>query len=886
MSKQTMKWLTFLPLMILSTENASANLDSLRMRQIEALEVNRGAITVDGKITEEVWQRAQWQSNFIQRNPRDGLPASFKTEFSVAFDEEHLYVAARAYDPEPDKIKAILTRRDNYTQSDWLYVSIDSYHDNRTAFEFGLNAAGVKHDLRRFDDNNMDDDWDAVWDGRVNIDEKGWTAEWCIPFRELRFNSAEELQWGLQVYRELPRLNNELAVWNYWSQSEQGFVSRYGVLRGLKHIKVSRPLYFMPYVANQVKHSANLATPIDKSKYDVLFNMGGDLRYTSSKGLTYNLTINPDFGQVEADPADFNLTEYETYFGERRPFFIEGANIFRYQLGVGDGDGSANTLFYTRRIGRIPTNQPYSDENKEVVTTFRPENTSIFGALKVTGRIANGLSIGLMDALTSEEKGTVYYSDKTKDVSVVEPMTNYWVGRLQQDFNNGQTTIGGILTAVNRRLNDNLLYMHKAAYTGGIDINHEFLQRQFTFNGAVAFSNVQGDTLAIQRTQKSPTHYFQRVDADYLEYNPQATSLSGSYWRGFISKNTGHIRGAVGCIAYNPGFEVNDLGFNNQADRINQFTWLQYRQWEKGRLFRQYTINLNQWATWNYGGERINLGGNINMHFTFNNNWSTGFGFNRNLGGYDPSINRGGPAIYSDKNYSIWTYVNSDARQAIYSGLFASYYQSRDGVLSYQIQPEITWRPRQNVQLTAQINYNHLNDTWAWIGKALDENNEYRYIWSKLHRNLLSLTLRSDVTLTPNLTIQYYAQPFFTAGNYFDLMELVAPRSKNYEQRFRQFGEQIKLNPETGKYEVDKNLDGMSEYTFRGQTDFNYKQFRSNLVLRWEYQTGSTLYLVWSQGFTDYEPMQPFDLKRDFGHLFQTNGDNVLMIKVSQLISL
>jgi len=343
-----------LPLMVISALSVREEpATAAKFRKVQAKYIDK-KITIDGVPDEVAWQFGDWQGGFYQRNPDDGQPETYNTEFCVLYDETYLYVAARAHDPEPDKIIAILSRRDNYTESDWLYVSIDSYNDNRTAFEFGINAAGVKHDIRRFDDENVDWDWDALWDGDAHINDQGWSAEWRIPFSELRFSSGADMNWGFQVYRELPRINNELSVWSYWSQSEEGFVSNYGNLEGLQNVRASQPLYFSPYFASKAKVSDNLVTEVHAENYDFLYNLGGDFRYSGSNGITLNATLNPDFGQVEADPADYNLSNYETYFPEKRPFFKEGGNIFNFPLGFGDGGMANNSLFYSRRIGRAP----------------------------------------------------------------------------------------------------------------------------------------------------------------------------------------------------------------------------------------------------------------------------------------------------------------------------------------------------------------------------------------------------------------------------------------------------------------------------------------------------------------------------------------------------
>jgi hypothetical protein len=877
----------FLTPFFIKAKLTTEELDTFRLREASASFIEKQNIIIDGKLTEPIWQSGNWQGDFVQRDPNDGSPETYKTEFCVFYDSDYLYVGAKAHDPEPEKIIAILTRRDSYSQSDWLYVSLDTYNDNRTAFEFGINAAGVKHDLRRFDDTNEDDDWDAVWEGKSHINDKGWTAEWRIPFRELRFTSGDDMKWGFQMYRELPRHNSEMSVWSYWSHSEEGFVSHYGTLKGLRNIAVKDPIYLAPFVAGQANVSENLVNPVHENSYDLLSNIGADIRFSNRKGLTFNATINPDFGQVEADPADFNLTEFETYFRENRPFFMEGGNILRFNLGFGDGDAQFNNLFYSRRIGRSPQGQVPEDDNKEVITTSYPERTNILGAAKLTGKTNNGLSIGIMEAVTTEETGTVYYDDNTRDIAVIEPITNYWLSRIQQDFNDGQTSIGGIFTAVNRKLDDTGIdYLHKAAYTGGIDIDHKFFNRKYGFQGAIAFSNVRGDTTAIQETQMSSARYYNRVDADYLEYDPLRTSLSGYAVKAIFTKNTGNIRAATGGMAFSPGFEINDMGFLRKVDDITQFTWVQYRKWEDMKHLRSFQMNFNQWSAWNFNGERRNIGGNINIHFDFNNNWGSGFGVNRGWGGLDPAFNRGGPAMRTPDNWNLWGYTHTDGRKKVILQMFGYYFRNSDDVVGIGIEPEITWRPRQNIQLTTQVEFNRQQDTWAWIGKAEDENGETQYIWSSMNQKTISLVMRADLTLTPILSVQYFAQPFFTAGEYFDLMRVNDPYAEDYNRRFEKFGDGISYNYENDEYVVDKGNDGIIDYTFEGQTDFNYKQFRSNLVVRWEYRTGSAIFLVWSQGFTDYENFKPFDISGDTRTLFNNDSDNVFMIKISHMLNL
>jgi len=882
--------LTFSVFIFLAPLMANSEMETLSTvdnKAVAAVELNNLEIVTDGILDEEIWESGEWFGGFHQRNPDEGKPATFETEFKVVYDDKYLYIGARAFDPEPEKIIAILSRRDEYTESDWMYVSLDSYNDNRTAFEFGINAAGVLHDVRRYDDNNMDSDWDANWEGNANIGENGWTAEWRIPFSELRFTKSENMEWGLQVYREMPRFDNELSVWNWWSNSERGFVSRYGSLGGLKNIKSKNPVIVNPYVASQTNISENLVSDVHTDNYDILGNAGAEIRYSTPKGLTLVGTFNPDFGQVESDPADFNLTQFETYFSEKRPFFMEGSNIFQFPLGFGDGGMGSNTLFYSRRIGRSPQGYSNYDENKTDVATESPDLTNIIGAGKITSKSNSGLTIGLINAVTAEEQSTIYYNDKSTGHSVIEPLTNYMVSRVQQDFNDGQTTVGGIFTAVNRNLDDTGIdYLHSEAYTGGLDVNVEFLNRKYGFEGSVAYSKVVGDTTAIQDTQLSSSRYFQRPDADHLNYDPQATSLSGYSMKGVFSKNEGNVKGAFGLVGYSPGFEINDLGYLRNVDDVSQFTWVQYRQWDKTKFFRNYSINFNQWAGWDFDGVSKGLGGNVNAWSTLHNSWNVGGGIGMNSGGMSPGFNRGGPALRTPFNTNVWGNLNTDRRKDISYSFSGHYFKNDDNVTGWSFRPNVTWRALQNLQLSTRVGFNKLDDTWAWVGKAEDESGKTQYIWSGLEQSTVNITFRADWTINNELTIQYYAQPYLTAGRYFDFLELDDPKALKFDERFSALGESISWDEENGVYSVDRNMDGVEEYSFSGDSDFNYKQFRSNLVLRWEYMTGSVLYLVWSQGFTNYEAFKSFDLGSDLTTLFGSEVDNTLMLKLSYNLNL
>lgn len=858
--------------------------DSRRDRTAQATRVINNAIHIDGKLDEAAWPQAQGYDHFTDRSPVDGAEPTFPTVFRVAYDDENLYVGIRAFDSEPDKIKRYLTRRDEYTNSDWLYISIDSYNDHRTAFEFGLNAAGVKHDLRRYDDENADYDWDAVWDGAVHIDQDGWTAEFKIPFRELRFTGSDDMNWGFQVYREFPRNKNELMVWNYWSKDESGFVSNYGTLTGLKNIETSNPLYVSPYVVGQSNISSELRNEVHPSNYELMSHLGGDARYSFANGLTFNATMNPDFGQVEADPADYNLTNFETYFAEKRPFFMEGGNILNFSLGVGDGGLASNSLFYSRRIGRAPQISP-DPENGDYISMKEPSATKILSAAKLTGKTKQGLSVGVMDAVTSREQADIIYGKDLTQTQVVEPLTNYFLARLQQDYRNGQTSLGGVLTGTNRRLtHTGITSMRSGAYTGGLDLNHEFFDRKYVIQAALAFSYVEGSKEAITATQTSSARYYQRPDANYVQVDSNATSLSGLGEKLVIGKfGGGHWRWMTGVVGSTPGFEINDLGYMPRVDRHTQFFWVQYREWQPKGILNEYFINFNQYSNWTNAPQMIDNGGNVNAHLTFTNNWRIGGGLSYDFSGWDISALRGGPAIRIDPRTYLWTYLNTDRSKNLGFSVQNNLETAKDiRTQSYSL--SVLFRPRHNLQISLGPGFNKSNDSWAWVDKMEGTDGQMRYIFSDMQQITWSMTLRADLTLMPNLSIQYYAQPFITAGNYSNYKVVEDPRAESFDHRFHTFAGN-EIHQVDDEYRIDRNGDGTTDYSF-SPGDFNYKQFRSNLVFRWEYMSGSILYLVWSQGYTNSEDISRFRMNRDLRTLFRSPGDNVLMLKVSYLMNI
>nr|HQV31949.1 DUF5916 domain-containing protein [Calditrichia bacterium] len=536
----------------------------------------KGAVSIDGEINEDIWNSVPWAGgDFIVRSPNEGEAPVANTRFKVLYDESYIYFAIRAYDAEPDKIVRRVARRDRF-EGDWVEVNIDSYFDKRTAFSFTITAAGVKGDeFISNDGDNWDASWDPIWYVDTHLDDQGWTAEMKIPFSQIRFNSSDDQIWGLQVNR-LNYRNNERSHWIFVPQSSKGWVHEFGELRGISGIEPSRRVEVLPYVvAKNERFPTEAGNPFSDGS-DFGGNLGIDAKIGLTSDITMDLTLNPDFGQVEADPSEVNLTAFETFFEEKRPFFIEGRNILDYAVteAAWGGNYSSDNLFYSRRIGRRPQRFPDVPDGGFV---DQPRNSSILGAAKITGKTASGWSLGIMESITAQEKAVIE-GDGQRFKEVVEPATNYLLGRLQKDFNGGQRTLGMIATATNRS-KESLLAdrLHNAAYTGGVDFLQNMNDRVYYLSGNLIGSYVEGDARAIANTQMSSTHYFQRPDADHLDYDSTRTSLSGHGGTLKFGKR-GDFKYQGGVTWRSPGLELNDMGFLRRADEVNQWAWMNIRK--------------------------------------------------------------------------------------------------------------------------------------------------------------------------------------------------------------------------------------------------------------------------------------------------------------------
>lgn len=804
-------------------------------------------MTIDGQFDELVWRDAPVIGEFVQREPSEGAAPTERTEARVAFDDLALYVAIRAFDREPERITGILTRRDERSPSDWVKVAIDSFHDRRSAYEFGVNPVGVKTDRYYFNDQQNDDSWDAVWDVQVGRDADGWHAEFRIPFSQLRFAGTGGTV-GFAIIRELPRAN-ETSTWPLIARSAQGWVSQFGEITGLRQGGSPKRLELLPYTLGEfVVSPAEEGNPLLKHT-DPGLNVGVDLKYAVTPSLTLTATLNPDFGQVEADPAAVNLDAFELFFSERRPFFVEGSGVFRFNMDCNDGDCTG--LLYSRRIGRAPQGDLDTDDGEY---SQGPIAATILGAAKLTGRVG-AFSVGALSAVTQEERGTIA-SGLGRRHLVVEPLTGFNVLRARREFSN-RSNLGVMLTSTSRRLTPDTRFLTEQAVTGGVDYDWRFWQR-YSLSGFWAGSRVAGDAEAITRLQKNAVHYYQRPDAGYLDVDLAATSLAGHAGAASFSKIAGEKVRFSGNYGFkSPGFESNDLGFQRRADERTMNHWLQWRDQVPGKYVREYMVNVNQWAGWNFGGENLFSGGNINMHWTWQNNWRNGFGVNVNGGGLRDRATRGGPSVRGNRNVGVWHYVDFDDRRALFPGYNGFVGGDGQGSSQFNANPKLTWRPTRAVRLEAGVRFNrNINDA-QWVENVEDTAGLKHYVFGRLDQRTVAMTFRGNYTLSPNLSFQSYAEPFVSAGQYERYRELVSGRASIHDDRYE-------------------------AYAYDDNADFNFRSFRTTNVLRWEYKPGSALFVVWQQGRQEELERGDFRFGRDFGELFSTPSRNVFLVKFSR----
>jgi hypothetical protein len=844
------------------------------------------APVIDGILNDDMWKNeGTWNDDFTQNRPYDGRHATQRTEFKILFDENNLYVAIKAYDTSPDSIVNRLTRRDQ-ADGDLVGIILDSFHDLRTGFLFGVSSAGVKYDQMFTDDGqNQNSSWDPNWWVKTSVNKEGWIAEMKIPFSQVRFEKNSGDVWGLDIARIIYR-NNEQDFWQHIPRDAPGFIHLMGEISGLEQIKPRKIFDITPYsVAKAETFKSVPGNPfLDKGKKYGLKG-GIDAKIGVTNNMTMDLTINPDFGQVEADPSEVNLSAYETFFSEKRPFFIEGNNITNFNIGLGNGDVGNDNLFYSRRIGRRP--QGYPELNNGSYADV-PTATTILGAAKLTGKTKSGLSLGFIDAVTAEEKAKID-NEGERTYETVEPLTNYLVGRVQKDFNEGKTIVGGILTGTNRSLDENLANsMHKSAYSGGIDFTQYFKDKNWVFNLNTAFSQVNGSKKALDYTQRSSARYYQRPDNDYTNYDTSRTSLFGSGGRMQIQKLNGHLF-LMGAVTWKtPGFETNDLGYLREADQIISVVVAGYSQWEPKWIYKSFNINGDVYLMNNFGGNLTGKGFEWNASTELKNYWNIWTGGNLSGSSLSSGMLRGGPMMELPGSTNARIGFSTDYRKKL------TFNVSLNGSKGWENDSrnlytgvDISYKPTNYVSFTVSPSYSKSFSELQYVTN-LTYNNAERYIFGSIDRNTISASLRINLNLSPNLTFQYWGQPFVASGRYYDYKYILDPMAARYSDRFHIYSPD-QIADGTDNYLVDENMDRTEDYTI-GKSDFNYKAFLSNLVIRWEYSPGSSVYLVWSQTRSGFNPYGNMDYFNDMGDLFNRklfrNDDsydlkNVFLIKFS-----
>ncbi|MGB0525864.1 MAG: DUF5916 domain-containing protein [Flammeovirgaceae bacterium] len=838
--------------------------------------------TVDGLLNDATWNHVEWSGSFTQRQPEEGANPSQDTKFRILYDQKYLYIGIRCFDKEPDKIVKRMSRRDGF-EGDWVEVNIDSYFDKRTAFSFTITAAGVRGDEAISNNgNNWDSNWDPIWIARTNMDAEGWTAELKIPLSQLRFADKPRHVWGIQFTRRIFR-EEERSNWQFIPQNAPGWVHLFGELHGIEGIKPQSPLELEPFMVAQAerfeKEEGNpFATGRDAN---VTVGLNGKVGLTND--IILDFTINPDFGQVEADPSQINLSAFQVFFREQRPFFVEGNNILNFNVSNSEAGGNfnRNNLFYSRRIGSRPHGWPSSAEDGDYVD--QPSNTRILGSAKITGKNEKGFSFGILESVTRKELATIDRGGERWD-ETVEPLTNYFVARAQQDFEEGKTVIGGMFTAVNRNMDDDSYlaeFLHKSAYSGGLDVQRFFKDRKYSLTARAVMSNVQGTPEAILNTQESSTRFLQRPDAEHLSVDPTKTSLTGSGGHLALQKHSGKLVFQSGVTWRTPELELNDAGFLVSTDQINQWTWVGYRFIQKTKgIFRSLRANGNQYLNFDFGGQNTYRALNFNVHAQFTNIWNWGTGGTweaRNISNFDL---RGGPAFQYPSGIDNWMYLSTNDRKKLRLNFnIYNYWGSENYSRFKSFNMGITYRPINALRISLWPRMSFSNNELQYITteSMKDEN---RYIVGKIDQATYSMQIRLTYSIRPNLSIQYYGQPFASKGEYSDFKRITNSKANRYQNRYHQFNhEEISFNVANDEYDVDEDGNGLTDYTIYNP-DFNFVEFRSNMVIRWEYIPGSTLFLVWTQNRTgglDTDQQNEFrDLARG---LFDVKPHDIFLVK-------
>ncbi len=839
---------------------------------------------IDGRLTDAAWAAAEPAGVFTQTDPAEGQPASERTEIRVLYDDAALYIGARMYDESPDLIARRLSARDGDADADRVTFYLDPLHDHLTGASFRVDAAGVQEDQVLYNDTWSDSSWDAVWESAVSVDEQGWTAEVRIPLSQLRFPAGDAQVWGFNVQRFIRR-KNEWDWLEFTPKSENGLASRMGHLTGLNGLHPKRRGELLPYAAARNEFIAPASGDPFNDGSRALGGAGLDFKWGLTTNLTIDGTVNPDFGQVEVDPAVVNLSQFETFFNEKRPFFLEGSQILNNFGSIGANNywgfnTSDPNIFYSRRIGRSPELSAGGD------FADSPTATTILGAAKISGKTASGWSIGVLNAVADQEQARVATGPNISHV-VVEPRTNYFVARLQRDLN-ARTGIGLITTAVNRSLSDDRLRdaLPGQAYVVGAD-GYWFLSdaKNWVVNGKIAFSRVNGTTTVIEKLQRAPQRYFQRPDAPHVELDPTRTSLSGWNGRVNLNQNTGLGQWNMAAWAVSPGFESNDLGFFGSGDRAGAHAVYFRRYVSPGRVFRSHSWWLAKWWTWNFDRQLQGDGVNGNVFFTLLNYWEFGASGSVRRRVQDDRLTRGGPTAMQPRGATLNLNVSTDRRRPLSLQAFASRSVNEAGGRTLSASLTLSFKPSSMLTISTGPDWSRSRTIAQYVRTVEDSAATATYgerdVFGLLDQTQLTLTTRVNVILSPKVSLQVFMQPLLATGAYGGFKELAAPRTYDFFEYGRDGGT---IASGADGYVVDPDAGGPApEFTFENP-DFNFKSLRLNAVFRWELKPGTNVYAVWTRQQVDQSNPGDFSLGRDAAALFGAPGDDVVLVKFAYWI--
>lgn len=797
---------------------------------------------MDGRDDDAVWSRTGVTDGFRTIRPVEDSAPILRTAFRVAYDSRNIYFFVRAFDPQPDSIVKPLSRRDNVGGMDLLVVMVDSYRDRRSGFEFGVSAAGVQFDASTQNDGNENSAWDGVWEVVTRIDSLGWTAEYRIPFSQLRFDPAEAMSFGLGVFRRDIR-HTEESSWPVIRRSLPGMTSQFGDLVGLVGVSSPERAELQPYLVLGSEPQPG------KSERNRLRVEGGlDARYTLAPNVLLNTTFNPDFGQVEADPAQLNLSAFEVFQQEQRPFFVAGADRFDFEVNRFTAGGfNGEKLFYSRRIGRAPV---LAGRLGDAST---PTATRILGAAKLTGRTSGGLAFGLLDAVSDRINGPL---------GTVEPRTNLAALSVSQDFSEGRSAVSGMVTSVSRDLDPATEpFLHRSAWSAGLDARHRI--GLFNLSGLVMASRVSGSAAALALTQQSPVHYYQRPDDD-LEFDSTRTSLSGLGWEARFGKVGGEVTHFETGYGYrSAGLELNDLGYLRQARQRSWNTWLGLNFRQPNRVFRELNWNLNWIEQWSLDGlvtERVFA---TNLNTQLRNHWWLYLQSTIDVGDRycDRDCTRGGPALRIEPLASFWVGFDTDDRNSLVGSFWVGHDQGGEGSSSrLSLEPSLTLKLGSRLNSSLGLEWSHAREDAQWFGNSVDAGGAAHHTFAALDQETAGLTWRLNYTLSPSTSFQFYANPFVSKGTWSRVRELADPRAERYQDRYQ---------PWLGE-------------SAQAPGGFNVRELRANAVLRWEYRPGSTLFLVWSRGGSGEDAQAgQRSMIADLRQSLREQAENRLMLKLS-----